>query len=244
MKTFTLNKALMLISLSALFFSSCYKTDYYPCIKPRGASVEEIRITSTFSGVDLRMHANVIVQTGTKTEVRIEAPENFLDFIDTRISGNYLIIESSRCLTSSLNDITVYITTPSISRFKISGSGNINVLDVVNTSLLELEISGSGNIFINTIAQKVESKISGSGNIDVLGTTSDHVCHISGSGDIKSFGLISPYADVRISGSGTCSVFAEENLKVNISGSGNVRYKGNPLINVNITGSGRVINSN
>ena len=46
--------------------------------------------------------------------------------------------------------------------------------------------------------------------------------------------------DVKISGSGAVSVFAEKSLKAFIAGSGNVYYKGSGLVDARVSGSGKV----
>lgn len=235
---------ILLLSSPAFFLTSCFKADYYPCIRPKGNILEETRITSSFSGIELRMHAKVFVKKGDTLSVKIEAPENYLEYIDAHVSGNILLIDNSRCFSSNLGDVIINITTPSLTSLKISGSGNIEVLDQFDAVTFKTDISGSGNIYVKTNSQIVDSNISGSGNIEIEGATTNQSISISGSGDYKAFGLISDHADTHISGSGSCSVFAEETLKVRISGSGNVRYKGNPIIDASISGSGKIINAN
>ncbi|NLF43731.1 MAG: DUF2807 domain-containing protein [Bacteroidales bacterium] len=244
MKTKKLILIVLLLSSPAFFLTSCFKADYYPCIRPRGNVLEETRITPSFSGIELRMHAKVFVKKGDTLSVKIEAPENYLEYIDAHVSGNILLIDNSRCFSSNQGDVIINITTPTLTSLKISGSGNIEVYDQFDAETFKTDISGSGNIYVKTNSQIVDSHISGSGNIEIEGFTTDQSISISGSGDYKAFGLISDHADAHISGSGSCSVYAEETLKVRISGSGDVRYKGHPAIDVSISGSGKVINAN
>jgi len=47
-------------------------------------------------------------------------------------------------------------------------------------------------------------------------------------------------ADIKISGSGNCTIKALETLKARVAGSGDVRYSGDPRVDTSISGSGTV----
>ncbi len=102
----------------------------------------------------------------------------------------------------------------------MSGSGNA-VLREVTCRELSLTISGSGTTTLGGTAEKVTTKISGSGDID------------AGMLKVKT-------ADVQVSGSGSASVWATDELKVRVSGSGDVKYRGAPKIEKKVSGSGKV----
>jgi hypothetical protein len=64
---------------------------------------------------------------------------------------------------------------------------------------------------------------------------------ISGDGNIYTVGMPCQSATIRISGSGSISVYATDYLNVNITGSGDVRYKGSPAVTSQMSGSGTLI---
>lgn len=224
-----------------LLFTSCYNHNYYPCLKPEGKAIEEQRITSSFSKVDLALHGNVFISRGDKNEVKLEAAENILEVINTTIENNSLTISNEQCLRTKKDDIKIHITMKGIDELKISGSGSIYIEDTVKTNEIKLFIIGSGNVNIKNIDnEKIFSNISGSGNINIDGETNKHIVNISGSGNLNSFELLSDIAEMNVSGSGNCHTTVNDKLEANISGSGNVFYKGKPKISSSITGSGNV----
>jgi hypothetical protein len=223
------------------FFSSCIKTDYFPCIKSSGASIEELRPVGTIKSVDLSMHANVFVHQGDENTIKIKAPENLIEYIETNQKGSTLVLKTSRCVRSRSDDISLYIPVTELSSLRISGSGNIFVANTFEGQRIDMNISGSGNIHFTGFYDHVATNISGSGNINVAGECSKHDVQISGSGQINSFELEALTANVRISGSGNANVNVLHHMDARISGSGNVYYKGNPSISLSVSGSGKVV---
>ncbi|MFN3554542.1 MAG: head GIN domain-containing protein [Bacteroidales bacterium] len=232
---------LLMVATLSVLFTSCYKTDYFPCVKARGGSVEEIRITGAFDAIDLRLHARVFVSLGEEAQVRVMAPLNILDLIQTSTSGKTLTIDNARCISNRADEIKIYITTPSLSSLRIAGSGHIVVEDFLEAEVMNADIAGSGKIVMEGNFQRFNSSISGSGDVIVKGFARQVFAQISGSGTINALDMHSSIADVRISGSGCTKVAVEDQLTVRIAGSGNVYYLGDPAIQVNITGSGKLI---
>jgi hypothetical protein len=234
---------LMLLAATT-FFSSCIKSDYFPCIKSSGAIIEELRPGDAINSIDLSMHANVFVHQGDEKTIKIKAPENLLEYIETNQKGNTLVLKTSRCVRSRSDEISVFIPVTELSSLRISGSGNIFVANTFEGQRIDMNISGSGNIHFTGYYDHVTTSISGSGNINVAGECSKHDVQISGSGQINSFELEALIANVRISGSGNANVNVMHHMDARISGSGNVYYKGNPSVSLSVSGSGKVIHLN
>ena len=228
------------ILIATLSLSSCWKMDYFPCASPKGASVEEYRYTGTFDGINLRMQANVFVSIGEEYSITILAAENILELIETKSTGNTLIIDNSRCLRTQNNDVRIFITMPEIKLLRVAGSGNIVVDNFFYGERIAAEVSGSGKIYFSGEFDQINSSVSGSGVIDMIGNSRVQNSQISGSGRIDALQMESQMVDVRISGSGEVCVFAVQKLDARISGSGKVYYKGNPSVNIQISGSGNV----
>jgi hypothetical protein len=95
---------------------------------------------------------------------------------------------------------------------------------------------------MNLKADKITARLSGSGHLQLGGeeVVSELKLSLSGSGGVKSSGLKAKSVNVLISGSGSCTVHAVENLNCKIAGSGSVTYYGNPAIETTIVGSGMV----
>lgn len=187
-----------------------------------GNVVAENRDVRGFSSIDLRGSGNVNVNFGPTESVIVEADENIVPLIETTVSNGKLIIRNRPNVSITVsNPIRINVTMKSINGITMSGSGNINVADLIGQDLL-VALTGSGDITVNGKADTVNIQLPGSGNI---------LCK-----ELKANS-----ATVTLNGSGNITVYASESLDASIRGSGTINYAGNPAqINKSIPGSGGI----
>ena len=238
------NVALILFSTLMLGGLNSCKKDCFP-IKASGSNLSKNYSVPYFSGIELSINANVILQQDSIQSLVVEAPENIQERLSFIVSGGILNIGyKENCGAVSGGEIKVYATAAQIQSLNISGSGKVTSSNVLKTPSLNLRISGSGEINITSETQSTLANISGSGKMNLFGTTNFEDLKISGSGDFHAYGLNSINSTIKISGSGNAEVSVSNNLNVEISGSGDVFYKGNPIVNSSISGSGKLKNTN
>jgi hypothetical protein len=223
-----------------LSLSACHDDDVWG-IRGEGPVVSENRNLKDFHQIDFGVDGEVILKQGPRQEIKIEAQENILDVLETKVRKGKLEIDFGNHQVRRYKDLKIYITVPEITYLKVSGSGRITGDTDFEVDDLDLRISGSGSIDFGALgANKIDSEISGSGDLFLNGDCVKHESNISGSGKIRAYDLASVQTNIRISGSGNAEVAVLDYLKANVSGSGKVRYKGNPTVDVNISGSGKV----
>lgn len=206
-----------------------------------GPVISEERNLSGFNEVASELAGDVQITTDSTFSIILEGQQNILDVLETDISpSGRLHIRIKNGVMVSGKDIKVRISMPDISGLYLSGSGDMEVLNQLQTSDLDLHVKGSGNISLNRLfAHTLTAKISGSGEINIGGgEVQSESLTISGSGAMDLLQVESEEATVKSSGSGSIQLFVTERLNVKISGSGNVYYRGNPVIDVDISGSG------
>ena len=230
-------KKLILIAVSllltVLFTASVY-----------GQTAEkETRDVAGFTKVSFGVPGNLYISLGPVYKVILEGDKDFLDKIETVVSGGRLVIKQENWNRNFNKKVIVNITMPSVEGLSVSGSGQAEIMDAVKTGDLDLGVSGSGKLIINDlIADNLECGISGSGDVIIKGTGSinEAEINISGSGSYSGEELRLNSAEIRISGSGSCYCNVAETLEAHVSGSGSVTYTGNPKIDARVSGSGRV----
>jgi len=209
---------------------------------------KENRNVAVFSSINFAISGDLYLSQGDKNEVIIEAEPDVLEKIITEVKGNTLTIEFENWYNHRGNSkINVYITTKSIEKLMLTGSGSLVNKTKINSPDLSLVITGSGSILLdNLTTQNVKTMISGSGNIkiksDGKGKFFDAV--VTGSGDIDASLFSFESADLTITGSGSIVANAFDKLDATITGSGKIKYLGKPIIDANITGSGKIVNGN
>jgi hypothetical protein len=209
-----------------------------------GQSAEkETRNVTDFTQVSFGVPGNLYISIGHDYKVVLEGDKDFLDEIETEVSGGRLVIKKENWNRYNNKKVIVNITMPSVEGLSVSGSGQAEIIDAVKTGDLDLGVSGSGKLIINEIiADNLECGISGSGDVIIKGPGSidEAEINISGSGSYSGEELRLNSAEIRISGSGSCYCNVAETLEAHVSGSGSVTYTGNPKIDARVSGSGRV----
>jgi hypothetical protein len=213
----------------------------FTSVRGSGSVVEEERDLTGFSSIALRGIGRVKIEQGDAPALRIEAEDNLIPYIETRVEGTMLVIRArERTHLRPTRPLVFHVTVVDLDRLEISGSGDADA-DGLTLDDLSLSVSGSGDVAITDLqADAVEARISGSGSIDLSGSARNLDLSITGSGDYRAAGLETVEAKVRISGSGSALLNASDQLEARISGSGSVRYVGNPSVVSSVTGSGSV----
>jgi hypothetical protein len=234
-------KSFLLLAASAILLYSC---NYIRGEKVRGNGnlITQDRNPGNFSGVKASGSFDVHITSGAN-QLKIEAEDNILPYIETVVENNTLKISTKDGYwLQPKRDVTIYVAAPNFHSVEVHGSGNIIGDNTINSNnSLNVSIDGSGDIRMAVHSPNVHARISGSGNIRLSGETTVFDSEIHGSGDIRAFDMKASESKVEIGGSGSAEVVAENKLNVEVNGSGDVRYKGNPQVSSNIRGSGSVV---
>lgn len=212
----------------------------YECEPGSGNVESETRTVEPFHSVDSRISGDVFVEQGGESSLKIEAEDNLLPLLETRVENGVLVIQAEKCIRP-LKPIKVYAGMDEVRSLSLSGSGDITGTTPIDSENLELAIIGSGDMEMEVKASSLKSRISGSGDFHLEGDAATHEIEIDGSGDVDALGLRTEVTRVRIYGSGNAKVYTDRELDVEIGGSGSVFYWGDPeKFNTQVSGSGKV----
>lgn len=236
-----------LLPAALLLFTACsHEGDSFgPRVRGVGPTETETRTVSSFSRVELKIDAEVILTQGPQREVRVEAQRNILDVLETELSGDELQIEYGHARVVGHDPVKVYITAPSLSEVEVSGSGKLRTAGAWSASSFKVGVSGSGDADVELSGvDGLRTSVSGSGEVKLRGAANTNNINISGSGKVSAYDLSTLDTYVSISGSGKTYVRASRTLSAEISGSGTVYYRGTPTVTSRISGSGKVLTGN
>lgn len=228
-------KQLLFLSIAIITLNAC---DY---TSGSGNVITNNRTVEAFNSLSVSNSFDVEVKIGPVAEVRVEADDNIMEYIVTKVSGNELRIKVDGM--HSLNNVhmKVFITTPSLTRIKADASASVNVLDVLkNGGKLSFTATSSADIEAEVDAPEVEAEANSSGSVTLSGKTKNYKAHVSSSGDLKSAGLKSENADVQASSSGSADVYASVSLNAKASSSGSIDYYGGATVKQSVSSSGSV----
>jgi hypothetical protein len=205
-------------------------------------ATRELEVGS-FDAVRVGNQGNLYIESGERVSLRIEAEENLLDYLDTRVSGATLIFETRR--NSNLRNtmpINYYLTVPNdlLNAIEVQSSGDVNG-PALFADQFEIRVNSSGDVHLQGLqVERLRVTINSSGDVIINGGSVDHqTVNINSSGNYEAQGLESQAADINLTSSGDASVTVLETLQANLKSSGNLQYYGDPQTDINETSSGR-----
>jgi hypothetical protein len=214
-------------------------------VRGSGSVKSETRKLADFNSIEINYPVELTIRQGSAPSLTVEAEDNLLPQLSTRVSGNTLFIENSQPdwtrRVYSTRPIKLQMTVKDLKKVDFPSAGILFVEDMQMDSL-EVSISGAGSINLdNLTASALTVDLSGAGSITASGAANSLDLDISGLGSFKGGELTSQTGDVSISGAGSATVWTKNNLDVEISGTGSVKYYGSPSVQKEITGLGSVI---
>jgi Putative auto-transporter adhesin, head GIN domain len=205
-----------------------------------GNIITQKRNLTAFTGIESSNSIEVDVRIGAPS-VEVEADDNIIQLVETRVSGNTLHIGLEKGTSLYNTHIKVTVTAPEIKQIKAHSSSEVKVLDIIKTNdKLRFDASSSADIEAAVEAPEVDADASSSASIRLSGRTKNYRAEVSSSADIRSFDLLSENTTVSANSSGSADVHASVNLTANASSSGSIDYTGGATVKVNTSSSGTV----
>ncbi|MGB4843373.1 MAG: head GIN domain-containing protein [Ferruginibacter sp.] len=228
-------KQVLAVLTAIIVLNSCQYTSGSGNIK------SETRSISNFTEISVGSSFDVEVKIGPVTEVRVEADDNIIKYIETEVSGNTLKIRLEDNHAISNAHLNVYITMPALTAVRTSGSASVIVEDVITSKeKLSFKASSSSDIKAEVDAPEVEAETSSSATINLSGKTRTYHASASSSSDIKSWDLLSENATAKASSSATIKLHASVSLDARASSSADVVYHGAASVSKSVSSSGSV----
>jgi hypothetical protein len=225
-------------------WSSFNWSDSGGSIQGSGAVVTETRQLADFDSLEVDFPIELTIRQGSSNSMTVEAEDNLMPQLATRVSGHTLYIENSEPdwtkRVSPTRPVRIQATVRNLKRVDLPSAGTLRV-ETLETDRLEIAISGAGTVTLSNLsAQDLNIHLSGAGNITASGSVDSLSMDISGFGGFQGRDLASQAVDITISGAGSATVWAINDLSVQISGTGSVNYYGSPTVNQSISGLGSV----
>ncbi len=219
------------VFLAAILLSSCSSTQK-----------TETREVSGFNALSASAFGEYVIRQGEIESLTIQAPSDYLRYLETRVEDGTLHIDLRRGLIGGpVRRVTYTITVKELNGLHLSGAGSIKVLDGLQSDDLNVSLSGAGSIEIDDLqAKSLSVNFSSAGAIVIAGQVDSQSVNLSGLGSYETGDLECRTATVNLSGAGSATLWVTENLDVAVSGVGSVNYFGNPQISQNVSGLGSV----
>lgn len=196
----------------------------------------EDRTISGFTRLEVSGGFEVMLTQGNDESVTIEADENIIDNIKTRVTGNTLEVYT-KGIIRNYRTMRVYITFKQLESIELSGAVKVIADQSLQFDRLDLDISGACSLEFDMEADRLNLDLSGASKLRLNGYVNYLDADCSGSSKLMLAGLKTKKVSFDSSGASTAEFWVTESLDVESSGASNVRYKGNPA-RVNVENSG------
>lgn len=235
MKTKSLLLSIAFIALSILAYSGPAKR-----IKGSGHVIKETRTLGSFNSIDVGGAFEIELVKSDEEKIVIEADDNIMPHIRTRVSGNELDIENTEDINNPTElKLTIYYK--SLSELDISGAAELFSSDVLEADNLELDFSGASEVTLKLNVGSLEGDFSGASKVELEGSVRSAELDLSGATVVRAFGLEINDLELEASGAAVVKVLVLENLSISASGASSVKYKGSPSIDLHdISGASSV----
>ncbi len=243
MKNFAFYFAMLVVS--GIVFS-CKKENMGDCFKSTGDISVEYRTLAAFDTIEVDDNVNVFITNDTFFEVKVEAGENLIPLVKTKVENNTLKINNDNTcnwVRSFEIPINVYVTMPTPGALYSLGVGNIKSLNALTDRTLIIKMTNSGDVDLELGLPHLLCNISAAnGNMYLRGNVPVFEVFCIGTTIVSASDLLTEKTYIQTWGTGDMHVNASVEVGANINWVGNVYYKGSAVeAYANYTSSGRLI---
>ena len=229
--------AVLAMSMGMTSCSSCMSELKGNTVFSSGPQVTDVRQLKGFDEIEISGSPRVCYTQADSFSVRVKGTREAVDNLLTDVDGKTLSIRNRGKINlinisfDDNNSLTVYVTSPDLTSIRLSGSGDFEANDRVDTDRMDIVLRGSGDIDMkDIICDRCDVELVGSGDIS-LGSLEalDASAALVGSGDIK-LGLLR-VKDTHLSLKGSGDIQADfkegcEAVECVLRGSGDISLKG------------------
>jgi hypothetical protein len=228
-----MKKYFLLIPVITLFLSCNFTTG-------SGNIVSEKRTVGSFHGVSASQGFDVEIKIGPVQEVIIEADDNLVGEVKTKVRDGILKISLDRHNVNNAH-LKAFITAPSINSLTTSSAAIIITKDELNSDgEIKIEASSGSNINAKVNAPLVNAQSSSGSEITLSGRTKDFAAKSSSGSSLKAFDLLSENTKASGSSGATVHVHASVKLDASASSGANITYRGGANVYKSVSSGGGV----
>ncbi len=221
---------------SGVFFVS-------PSARGSGNVISQSRTLQDFAAIHVAYPAHVLIRQGSAEALTIEAEDNVVASIQTRVVNLVLEIDNVRdhnVVVVPTRPVNITITVKDLSELDFDSAGDITV-QTLQADHLRAVLNGAGGMKFEGLSLKsLEANLSGVGSLEASGKVDTLDVRVDGMGSFEGAQLQSQNATVNLDGVGSANVWADGKLAANVNGLGSINYYGNAQVSKTVNGLGNV----
>lgn len=224
-KIITMITKFIIVTLTALLFASCHEMVNMKSIRGSGHVTTEKRIVQgDFKSVKVSNAIDLVIEQSDKTEIIVEADDNLIKEITTKVENGKLIIA---CDYNSFNNIKskkVTVKMPFIDQLEASSAATIKSNNAIKGNNVRLEASSAATIDLNVESDAIYCESSSGSTILINGKALKLETAASSGSTIDAKNLLANEIKASASSGASVAVHPIVNLDAEASSGGSVNY--------------------
>ena len=208
-------------------------------IRGNGNVINVDRPVAAFDRIEVSGYYKVLLVRGTKEALSVEADENLMEHIRTRVENGTLVIDADRTMRHS-KSLKIFITFVNLKGIELNGAVNIYNESELTLDDLDINLSGAAEGKMALNVRKLDLEMSGGSKFELTGKADDVNINASGAVHLYSIEMEIQRMRLELSGAGLAEVNVKEKLDTDISGASKIWYKGNPQLTQHVSGAASI----
>ncbi len=185
------------------------------------------KITENFNSVKVSTGIDLYITQGSNKKVSVEADDNIIDLIITKVEGNVLKIYFEKNVRKAKSK-KVYIVMPQIVSLKATSGASIEGEKKIESENLELSASSGAEIQLKLQVTNLTCKSSSGAEVEISGNSLKFDANANSGAEIDAEDLKSVNVTAKASSGAEITIIAQKSIDASASSGGHIKYKGNP----------------
>lgn len=227
-KVITIITKFIVVTLIALLFSSCHHSfNWVEGIKGSGKTITENRnVNQDFKSIEVSSGIKVVIEQSNDKSITVEADENLIKHIVTKIENGVLIIECDE--SYNLTTPIVNVKMPVINELNCSGGSEITNLKTLKTEKIDVKSSSGSTIKLNVEADDITLESESGSTIEASGKALKSETSSSSGSEIDASKLMANEVISQANSGSNTSVYPIVKLDAKASSGSSITYYKNP----------------
>ena len=219
----------IIATIVALLLTSCrYDIDLGDGIDGNGNVITEKRtINESFTKIEVSRGIEVIVEQDSNTAIEVEADENIIKHITTKVENGVLVISTDESIDSAEAE-TVRVKMPVINGLESSSGSNISSKSTLKGTNIAVKSSSGSEIEATLEYDGVKSESTSGSEITLSGKTLKLQSHSSSGSEINASNLLVNDVIAETTSGSTTTVNPLVSLNAKASSGSSINYTGTP----------------
>jgi hypothetical protein len=219
----------IVLTLVALLMTSCkYDIDLGNGIDGSGNVITEKRtVNETFTKIEVNRGIEVIVSQSSDVKVEVEADDNIVKHITTKVKNGVLEISTDESIDSA-EAMIVRVSMPTINGLEATSGSNLRSENTLKGTAIKVKTSSGSEAEVTLEYETVDSESTSGSQLTLLGKALKLRTSSSSGSEINAGSMLSNEISSESSSGSTTTVYPLVNLSASASSGSSINYHGTP----------------